>query len=286
MKVKRQVGRSLMSDHPDDPKQNNEKPFEVSSSARSLLNRLNREKSEPPAPEPEPEPEPPAEPLPSVSPFTVEDISSLDLSDLSAERADQLPENPEKALAKLQEKMAQVTEDLATGKINQAQFEALFTRFSEQHAVIMRLMDRNPKSNAWQRVAGEGYTDFLLRQHQAKIEGILIVDNWSGRSIRVLGSFKLGQDILASLIKSLEHSQKLPDSEKIRYTQVEGGRWLCSVTGIYTTTITVFSSEPTALQRDDLGEIHHEFERLNKHALEMGQVQPEYLQFPHESLFG
>ncbi len=277
-----------MSDYPDDPSQNDEKPFEVSSSARSLLNRLNKEKSEPeqPAPEPELPPEPPSEPLPSVSPFTIEDISALDLSDLNPERVDQLPENPEKALANLQEKMAQVTEDLATGKINQAQFEALFTRFSEQHAVIMRLMDRNPESDAWQRVAGEGYTDFLLRQHQARVEGILIVDNWSGRSIRTLGSFKLGKDILASLIKSLEQSQKLPEAEKLRYTQIEGGRWLCSVTDVYTTTIAIFSTEPTALQLDRLGEIHREFERLNKHALEMGQVQPEYLQFPHESLFG
>ncbi|MBN1122737.1 MAG: hypothetical protein JXJ17_16795 [Anaerolineae bacterium] len=283
-----------MSDYPDDPNQKDEKPFEVSPSARSLLNRLNKEKFEPerPAPEPEPEPpppsepEPPSEPLPSVSPFTIEDLSAIDLSDLGPERADQLPENPGKALARLQEKMAQVTEDLATGKINQAQFEALFTRFSEQHAVIMRLMDRNPESDAWQRVAGEGHTDFLLRQHQAKIEGILIVDNWSGRAIRTLGSFVLGKDILASLIKSLEHSQKLPDGEKVRYTQIEGGRWLCSVTDVYTTTIAIFTTEPTALQLDQLSETHREFERLNKHALEMGQVQPEYLHFPHEALFG
>ena len=280
-----------MSDHPDDFNQNDEKPFEVSSSARSLLDRLSKEQTEsPPASEPEPEyppePETPAEPLPSVSPFTVEDINALDLSDLSADPVEKLPNNPDEALVRLQEKMVQVTEDLATGKINQAQFEALFTRFNEQHAVIMRLLDRNPESNAWQHVAEEGYTDFLLRRHEAKVEGIMIVDNWSGRPVKVLGSFKLESDILASLIKSLEQSQKLSNGEKVRYTQIEGGRWLSSVTGVYTTAITIYSSEPTALQLDHLNEIHREFERSNKHALEMGQMQPDYLQFPHKSLLG
>ena len=54
------------------------------------------------------------------------------------------PTNPNSALNTLRRKMELVSDEFAQGKINRAQFNAVYKRYSEQRTIIERLVERNP----------------------------------------------------------------------------------------------------------------------------------------------
>lgn len=49
----------------------------------------------------------------------------------------------------------------------------------------------------------------------------------------------------------------------MRSTEIEGGRWLCFVTGLNTTLIVLFSVEPARLQLEMIEDLHRDFEIAN-----------------------
>src|SRR3954463_3466970 len=61
------------------------------------------------------------------------------------------PTNPNAALNTLRGKMELVSDEFAQGKINRAQFNAVYKRYSEQRTIIERLLERNPDSEAWKQ---------------------------------------------------------------------------------------------------------------------------------------
>src|SRR5690606_18563985 len=75
-----------------------------------------------PAPMPEPTPHAPAAP--------------------PSPRAD----DPDAALVSLRQRMKLTADEFAEGKINRAQFHALYARYSEQRSIIERLLERDPET--------------------------------------------------------------------------------------------------------------------------------------------
>ena len=79
------------------------------------------------------------------------------------------PTNPNAALNTLRSKMELVADEFAQGKINRAQFNAIYKRYSEQRTIIERLIERNPDSEAWKQVIGvKGQTGFLRNHFEAQ----------------------------------------------------------------------------------------------------------------------
>jgi hypothetical protein len=79
------------------------------------------------------------------------------------------PEAPGAAMNTLRRKMEAVADEFAQGKINRAQFNAMYKRYSEQRTIIERLLERNPNSQAWKQVIGaNGQTGFLRSHFQAE----------------------------------------------------------------------------------------------------------------------
>ncbi len=237
---------------------------------------------------PEGEPDEQAEEAPAdaVEPFLLDedDLRGLEaLGDIPLQR---IAEDPQEALTILEEKMARVTQELAEGHINRAQFEAIYTHYSEQHTIIQRLIERNPRSEAWRRVAVEGHTRFLRQQYAAVVEGLLIYDHREGRGLRTLGRFVLSPHLLTALLEGLAQGHDTEAGTVPQCTQVEGGRWLSVVSGGYAATLALFSAEPSGAQLQQQVALHREFERLNAHALAMGKTPPESLIYPQEALLG
>lgn len=194
-------------------------------------------------------------------------------------------ERAEKALARLREKMAQVATEFATGKINRAQFNAIYSRYNEQRQITERLLDRNPNSQAWQQVVKEGHTSFLRQHYQAHVLSYALYDNESSMPLYSLGNFKIETSLLVPMLSSFRAAASEMFGAGLKSTEIEGGRWLVFVPGRFTTSIVLFSVEPSTHQLDLVQDLHRDFERANQQALARGVRDQETLVFPQRALF-
>src|SRR5262245_27349023 len=90
------------------------------------------------------------------------------LSEETEPQAHPAIDDPTAALENLRGKMEGVARDYAGGKLNRAQFNAIYGRYDEQRKIIERLLERDPENDAWQHVAEPGHTQFLLNHFQAR----------------------------------------------------------------------------------------------------------------------
>lgn len=244
----------------------------------------------PPAPDESPFPDLPPELKPQradgTGSLTLRDIRELDRGNTTtplitpdeARRADE-------AIEHLQSKMMVIANEFASGDINQAQFQAIYTRYCEQRAMIERIRTRDPEFKAWQAVASEGATGFLRQQFAAYVVGCGIANNQTGEFIRVFGDFRLDDDLMQSLLVSLQEHPAESLGSRERSTQIQRGRWLSIAPGNYATTIVIFSHEPSAAQREVIADLNRDFERANHRALKIGTINPKLLVYPHRTLF-
>jgi hypothetical protein len=271
-----------MPDQPTRPlpnREKKEKPGSEMPAGRSLLRRLRQT-----APPGEPPVVPPSPP-PGPDPFTLSNLTSIDLPDDIPTPIETAARRPEEAIQYLEQKMAAVTDELAKGKINQAQFQAIYTHYCEQRAIIERLMTRTPGTDAWQKVAVEGHTAFLRQRHAAQISGLALFESQSGGLIRTFGTVDLPGELFPTPGRRREDA--IPYSEAgVRGTQIEGGRWLVMVTGEFTISAVIFTQEPSAEQRRAVIEMHRAFEQNNRGALMTGMILPEAFDYPQAKLFG
>jgi hypothetical protein len=194
-------------------------------------------------------------------------------------------EKAEAALQHLREKMAQVATDFAAGKINRAQFHAIYSRYNEQRAITERLLERNPDSQAWQQVVKEGHTGFLLQHYEAHVLSYVLYDNESSMPIASHGRFKIDTGLLVPMLSSFRSAASEMFGAGLKSTAIEGGRWLVFVPGEFTTAIVLFSLEPAARQLDLVQDLHRDFERANRQALARGETRAGRLVFPQRALF-
>jgi hypothetical protein len=218
--------------------------------------------------------------------LTLRDLTELERSGARLPMGADESVRAEQAVMHLKRKMAAVAAEFADGQINHAQFQAIYTRYCEQWAVIERIRSATPGATAWHSITDEGETAFLRQQFAAHVVGCVLVDNLPGAFIRTFGQFDIPSDFLAPILGSLQDAWQ--DSSRLgceRSTQIEGGRWLTVVPGAYASTIVVFSQEPSAAQRAMICDLNADFERANLRALKTASADPARLVYPHRTLF-
>jgi hypothetical protein len=221
-------------------------------------------------------------PVTQVNPFTVEDIDVIDrLISGTAPLNEASEAQVEEALARLDDKTRAVTQEFSSGRINQAQFQAIFTRYREQREIIKRMMSRNPDSDAWKTVAAEGVTNILRKQHSALVAGFVILNKKNGGLIKKLGTFSVKADLMVGLLDSLSDAEALAPPV---VTQIEGGRYLALAQGYVTATIILYSSEPPQASLAQLKHLHEEFEFSNNPYLHENEIPVEKLVYPQSQL--
>lgn len=206
---------------------------------------------------------------------------SLDPAKLS----DQESDNAQQALDLLQQKMASITVEFADGKVNQAQFQAVYARYCEQKAIIERIQSRDPDSKAWQAILADGYTGSLRKQYAAHVLGLVIIEMQSALTLRTLGDFDLTEEMMLPILSSLLAGQVTAFEAGVRSTQIEGGRWLAFVPGEYSASVAIFSHEPSSDQLKMVTNLHRDFERANRQQLVRGQANPRRLVYPQRVMF-
>jgi hypothetical protein len=173
-------------------------------------------------------------------------------------------------LSKENEKVAALVNSFAEGHINRTQFQELYAHYQNKIQQVISLIETSPGTDQWKVAAQEGSTVIIKRKLIAQVLGFSIYSNDSGMPIKSLGTFNIDPalfEIFGAGVKS---------------TQIEGGQWLVFIPGTLTTTLAVFSHEPSQRQIKRLEDVHHAFEVANDTMLKITPMVIERLVFPHE----
>jgi len=193
--------------------------------------------------------------------------------------------NAAEAIRHLQDKMTAISRELAEGKINQSQFQAIYTRYVEQRAIIERLLAADPRTDKWKSVAASGYSGFLRLQYEARVVGMLIIEMATARTLNTLGEFDLPRELLVPILTSLVSGRTPAFEAGTRSTLIEGGRWLSFVPGELSAAVVLFSQEPSPAQLKTITDLHRDFERINRALLTAGGSDASRMAFPYVALF-
>jgi hypothetical protein len=193
------------------------------------------------------------------------------------------PENPQAALEQLRHKMEVVANEFSQGKINRAQFNAIYGRYSEQRTIIERLIERNPENAAWKQAAAPGHTSFLRDHFEARLQYYLVYQHNIATPLMMGGKQQANMDEVGQVLRSLWGMKNRPKIGLAR-KDMTNGQWLVLALGEFAVTLALFALEPSAAQANLVRDLHADFERANRRALERGTRSLDRFVFPQRAL--
>jgi hypothetical protein len=174
-------------------------------------------------------------------------------------------------LQELRAKMTRLSDQFARGEINRMQFEAIYKHYQEQLARFEQVLYNMPGSDTRRSAITQGMTGVLRARLAARILSYAIYDNATSMPLATVGQFNLDTDLLVPMLSSFRSATAEMFGAGMRSTEIEGGRWLCFVTGPHTTLIVLFSVEPARLQLEMIEDLHRDFEIANGPAFRRGE---------------
>ncbi|MBZ0286732.1 MAG: hypothetical protein K8I30_03890 [Anaerolineae bacterium] len=192
-------------------------------------------------------------------------------------------DDPETALTGLRGKMERVARDFANGKLNRAQFNAIYGRYDEQRKIIERLIERDPENPAWHHVAEPGHTAFLLNHFQARPMYYIIYRLDLPTPLMMGGKQEPDMRHIEPALRALGKMSNRPRSGLARKS-VGSGQWLVLALGEFAVTMVMFMLEPSTVQLNRVRDLHADFERANRSALERGTQSFDRMVFPQRAL--
>ncbi|MCK6578412.1 MAG: hypothetical protein L6Q98_09940 [Anaerolineae bacterium] len=224
----------------------------------------------------------PVRPAPPESPAPPEKAANPEKPPSSPPAA--ASSSPVNALGTLRQKMEAIADEFAAGKINRAQFYALYRRYSEQRAIIERLVERNPQTDAWKQVIGApGQTGFLRMHFAAQALYFVVFRNNDRHPLLSDGREHPDLSLLDSVLLPIWRMASRP-KQGLGRKQIGEQKWLILAIGEYGSTVVVWSTEPSLSQSRLVRDLHADFERANQAALARGLITPDKLVFPQRAL--
>lgn len=193
------------------------------------------------------------------------------------------PKNPQAALELLRRKMEVVASEFGEGKINRAQFNAIYGRYGEQRTIIEKLIERNPENQAWKQAAAPGHTTFLRDHFEARLMYYMVYQHDVVAPLMMGGPQQPNMDQIVLVLKALWGLKTRPKIGLAR-KNLNNGQWLVLALGEYAVTIALFQLEPSSSQANLVRDLHGDFERANRRALERGTRSLDRFVFPQRAL--
>ncbi len=179
--------------------------------------------------------------------------------------------------------MERVATEFGQGKINRAQFNAIYGRYSEQRTIIEKLSQRNPASDAWKHAAAPGHTSFLRDHFESRLLFYLVYQHDIPTPLMMGGAQQPSMDRISGVLKSLWGMTNRPKGGLAR-KEMGNGQWLVLALGEYAVTLVLFQLEPSTEQSNLVRDLHGDFERANRKALERGTRSLDRFVFPQRAL--
>jgi len=190
----------------------------------------------------------------------------------------------QEAVGLLRQKMEVIATEFAEGRVNRSQFNAVYGRYSEQRAIIERIVERNPESRAWKQVIGtSGHTNFLRQHFEAQPLYFIIYRHRLPEPLMVGGKTTPDMMQIAPILKGLWTMPNRPKTGLARKLIGEH-QWLVLAMGEYALTIVVFLLEPSVAQAAMIRDMHADFERANQAALTRQVMHVDRMVFPQRAL--
>lgn len=192
-------------------------------------------------------------------------------------------DDPQATLDHIRQKMESVAEEFAGGKLNRAQFNAIYGHYSEQRTIIETLMKRNPGSDAWRQVAKPGKTTFLRAHFEAQVVFYIVFKHQVRSPLMSAGEHppKSTPHIVTAL-KHLWQLKEIP-SNRLARKEIDEGQWLVIAIGDQAITVVVYSMQPSNKQVHLVRDLHDDFESANRLSLKRNQPASQMV-FPQRAL--
>jgi hypothetical protein len=191
-------------------------------------------------------------------------------------------QDAEQYLLKVRNKINALAARFAEGTINRSQFEDLYAHYQSEIQMVEQYINNDPESDAWKQAVAEGQSILIRRKHAARFLGFAIYNHESGIPLRTAGEFGIDSALFVPMLHSYRSAAKEIFGSMVRSTQIEGGKWLCFISGKVTTTIALFSTEPSKNRLDTLEHLQIVFEKANQNMLSKAIIDPEQLVCPQE----
>lgn len=189
----------------------------------------------------------------------------------------------EETLEHIRRKMESVAGEFADGKINRAQFNAVYGHYGEQRIIIERLLERNPETTAWKRVAQPGRTDFLRTHFEAQAAYFIVFQHQRRDPLTTGGEQPEGTtQAIRRALKHLWSMDEMPETGLARQ-EIDENRWLILANGKLAVTIVIFNLQPAQAQVHLIRDLHQDFERANRLSLQRN-LPADMMVFPQRSL--
>ena len=193
------------------------------------------------------------------------------------------PQNPQAALEILRRKMEVVASEFSQGKINRAQFNAIYGRYSEQRTIVEKIIERNPNNEAWKQAVTPGHTTFLRDHFEARLLSYLVYQHDIVVPLMMGGPQQPNMDQISQVLKALWSMKNRPKVGLAR-KNMNNGQWLVLALGDYAVTLALYQLEPSSGQANLVRDLHGDFERANRRALERGTRSLDRFVFPQRAL--
>lgn len=188
----------------------------------------------------------------------------------------------QRALVRIRQKMEQVAEQYANGKLNPAQFNAIYRHYIEKRLIIEKLIERNPETNAWRSVAEQGQTSFLLNHFESRVLYYIVFQHGSRKPL--ISGGNLPEKAIKPVHRLLQVVWNMEQPRQgLARKNIGDGRWAVLALGKHAMTLTVFSLQPARTQINRIGDMHNDFERANQLVLARG-LSPKRMVYPQRAL--
>jgi hypothetical protein len=184
-------------------------------------------------------------------------------------------------LNKVQEKINKIAEEFSEGLVNRAQFQELFDHYQRERRTILAWIETTSEVPNWRELAAEGRSMIIRRQHKARVLGYAICEQQSGLPLRSFGEFEVDPELVVPMLSAYRSATQEIFGGGMRSTEIEGGRWLCFVTGEFALLMVLFSNEPARKDLEGLDELLLTFERMNRYILRRQPINPDELFLPY-----
>jgi len=185
-------------------------------------------------------------------------------------------------LEKVRAKENDLAMSFAAGNINRKQFEEIYAGYQREIRMIEQFLTDNPESLEWKSQVSEGQSILIRKRHRPEMVGFSIYDLRSGLPIKTRGDFGVDPALFVPMLFAYQSATREIFGGEVRLTQIEGGKWLCFIPGSLTSTIALFTNEPTSQQLKSLEQAHKVFEEANQNQLNREIINPDALVLPHD----
>ncbi len=193
------------------------------------------------------------------------------------------PQSPQMALDILRRKMEVVASEFGQGKINRAQFNAIYGRYTEQRTIVEKLISRDPNNQAWKQAAAPGHTTFLRDHFESRLLCYLVYQHDLTIPLMMGGKQQPNMDQISIVLKQLWGLKNRPKFGLAR-KDMNNGQWMVLAMGEFAVTLALFQLEPSSAQAALVRDLHNDFERANRRALERGTRSLDRFVFPQRAL--